>query len=134
MKLTIAHLDINSTPFNFLRSAGYIYIESRHTGQGSFSRPLGSGHYPRFHIYVDETDDTITFNLHLDQKQASYAGTSAHSGEYDGEAVAQEIQRLKNLLQINTSTKISNNNKTSEPAPPNSDPRSRRFSDILRNM
>jgi hypothetical protein len=134
MKLTITHSDINSTPFNFLRSAGYIYIESRQTGQGSFSRPLGSGHYPRFHVYVDEDDSTITFNLHLDQKQASYEGTSAHSGEYDGETVAQEIQRLKNFLQAHPPTKLSNNNKTSEPAPSSNDPRSRRFSDILRNM
>jgi len=128
MKLTIKTSDIDSTPFNFLRSAGYIYIESRQTGQGSFSRPLGSGHYPRFHIYVNEEENSIIFNIHLDQKQASYEGTSAHSGEYDGEVVAQEVQRLKGFLRPSGLAK-----KTHVSDSPNSDPRSRRFSDILRN-
>lgn len=128
MKLTIKTSDIDSTPFNFLRSAGYIYIESRHTGQGSFSRPLGNGHYPRFHIYVNEEENSITFNIHLDQKQASYEGTSAHSGEYDGEVVAQEVQRLKGLLRPSGLSK-----KTHISDSPSNDPRSRRFSDILRN-
>lgn len=129
MKLIIKDSDIDSTPFNFLRSAGYIYIESRQTGQGSFSRPLGNGHYPRFHIYVNEEDNSITFNIHLDQKQASYEGTSAHSGEYDGEIVAQEVQRLKGFLRPSSFVKKNGDSKAQ-----NSDPRSRRFSDILRNM
>lgn len=130
MKLIINNTDIDSTSFNFLRSAGYIYIESRQTGQGSFSRPLGNGHYPRFHIYVNEDEHQITFNIHLDQKQASYEGTSAHSGEYDGEIVAQEVQRLRGFLQPSPSQ----SNKTSRSNASTGDPRSRRFSDILRNM
>lgn len=128
MKLTISQADINTTPFNFLRSAGYIYIESRQTGQGSFSRPLGNGHYPRFHIYVNEEENATTFNIHLDQKQASYEGTSAHSGEYDGEIVEQEVQRLKGFLRASGLTKKKPNSNA-----PSNDPRSRRFSDILRN-
>ena len=59
MKLTLSQSDLDSTPALFLRSAGYTYIESYHTGKGSFARPLGSGHYPRFHVYVEEEDEKI---------------------------------------------------------------------------
>jgi len=37
------------------------------------------------------------FNLHLDQKQPSYAGAHAHNAEYEGEIVEREIERLKQL-------------------------------------
>ena len=33
-------------------------------------------------------------NLHLDQKEASYSGTSAHGGEYKGPLVEREMQRI----------------------------------------
>jgi hypothetical protein len=53
----------------------------------------GSG-YPRFHLYIKQEKDNIYFNLHLDQKKPSYQGTSAHSGEYEGELVGQEKERI----------------------------------------
>jgi hypothetical protein len=44
-------------------------------------------------------DDRIVFNLHLDQKQVSYKGAAhMHNAEYDSEAVADEIERLKGFL------------------------------------
>ena len=40
----------------------------------------------------------VIINLHLDQKRPRYQGTKAHNAEYDGEAIEQEIVRLKSLL------------------------------------
>ncbi|MFH1427077.1 MAG: hypothetical protein ABIG60_00925, partial [Patescibacteria group bacterium] len=82
--------------------AGYAYIQDRQTGKDSFVRRLGSNFYPRFHMYLEEEADKIIFNLHLDQKKPSYAGTHAHNAEYDGEVVEREIARLQELLAHNT--------------------------------
>ena len=84
-------------PEQWLRRAGYAYIRDRRSGQDSFSRRLGGGFYPRFHIYFSQDSDKIIFNLHLDQKQASYAGAHKHNAEYGGELVGAEITRLKDL-------------------------------------
>lgn len=57
--------------------------------------------YPRFHLYIkgDEEKDEIALNLHLDQKKPSYPGAQAHSGEYTGEAVEREAERIKKILE-----------------------------------
>lgn len=85
-------------PEQFLRRAGYGYIRDRKTGRDSFARRLGAGFYPRLHMYADEQGDSIIFNLHLDQKQPSYPGASAHNAEYGGEVVEEEIERLEKLI------------------------------------
>ena len=80
---------------NIMRKCGY--APDRHdskTGELRFFRSLIGRRYPRFHIYTTEHDSTATLNLHLDQKQPSYQGSSAHSGEYDGTLVEQEVQRI----------------------------------------
>jgi hypothetical protein len=77
-----------------LRHCGYAQIHDRHSGHDSFVRRLGTYHYPRFHVYVEGG----SINLHLDQKQASYKGTSAHAGEYDGPAVETEIRRIESII------------------------------------
>lgn len=90
----------------FLRQAGYTYIQDRRSGLTSFARTLGKGNYPRFHIYVDEYDDgRLAFKIHLDQKQASYEGTTAHSGEYNDGPVLEEVERLKSMLSTKSSAK-----------------------------
>ncbi|MBX4201167.1 hypothetical protein KW786_03530 [Candidatus Parcubacteria bacterium] len=38
------------------------------------------------------------FSLHLDQKKPSYEGSAGHSGDYDGDVVEGEVERIKNLL------------------------------------
>lgn len=96
-----------------MRRSGYGYLRDRNTGQGSYVRRLGSGFYPRFHVYLENNN----INLHLDQKQASYEGTSAHSGEYDGEVVENEAQRIINVMS-NLST--SDDESESNQAPKNS--------------
>lgn len=86
------------SPEQFLRRAGYGYIRDRKTGHDSYVRRLGSGFYPRLHMYVEERNRQTVFNLHLDQKQASYEGAHMHNAEYDGPVVWGEIERLKSLL------------------------------------
>ncbi|MCH7552279.1 hypothetical protein IIB49_02720, partial [Patescibacteria group bacterium] len=54
--------------------------------------------YPRFHIYAKEQEDTASLNIHLDQKQPSYEGSSAHSGEYEGSLIEQEVERIQSLV------------------------------------
>lgn len=100
MKLIIDKNLLDSTPEQFLRKAGYGYIRDRRSGNDSFVRRMGSGFYPRLHMYVEENNSQIIFNLHLDQKQPSYAGSRAHSGEYEGEVVEREIDRLRQFLNI----------------------------------
>ncbi len=80
-----------------MRRAGYRPL--RYTPQGELNcvRPLG-GPYPRFHIYVKGDKDIITFNIHLDQKKPIYEGVTAHSGDYDGEVVKDEVQRIKDTI------------------------------------
>jgi len=99
MKLIVAKKQLGGlAPEQWLRRAGYALI----SGQGnetSFVRRLSNGYYPRLHLYFNILDDKIVFNLHLDQKKASYAGVTRHSGEYDGELVSAEIERLKQYLE-----------------------------------
>jgi len=98
MKLIVEKDKLNITPELFMRQAGYTYLRDRHTGKDSFARRAGSNFYPRFHVYINEGDEKIVFNLHLDQKKPSYQGARAHSAEYEGEAVEREMERLKGLI------------------------------------
>ena len=98
MKFEINKEQLNNTYAYVLQRAGYKYIVDRHTGKESFVKILNSTGYPRWHLYVEENNDKIIFNLHLDQKKPLYQGQSAHSGEYDGDVVEEEMERLKGLL------------------------------------
>jgi len=98
MKITINKNKFNINAEQFLRRNGYAFIVDRRRGKESFVRRMGSGYYPRFHIYIKREDDRVIFDLHLDQKQASYKGSHMHNAEYDGEVVSGEIQRLKKLI------------------------------------
>ena len=87
------------TALNILRGAGYAFHHDRKMDKDSFVRRLGNGFYPRFHLYVDDSrSDRVVFDLHLDQKQASYKGSHMHSAEYEGELVSAEISRLKSYI------------------------------------
>ena len=98
MKITVDKNKFNINAEQFLRRNGYAFIVDRRRGKESFVRRMGSGYYPRFHVYIKRDDNRIIFDLHLDQKQASYAGAHMHNAEYDGETVGQEISRLKRLI------------------------------------
>jgi hypothetical protein len=79
------------------REIGYKPIGTTEKGELNCVRPLGAS-YPRFHIYLKETPEIITCNLHLDQKKPSYEGATAHSGDYESDTVRAEVERIKDIL------------------------------------
>lgn len=78
-----------------LRHAGYFPFRDPKSGEESFVCRLGPDFYPRFHLYAKEQSNTITLSLHLDQKQTSYGGSHMHNGEYEGEVVEREMERIR---------------------------------------
>ncbi|MFA5124492.1 MAG: hypothetical protein WC473_01515 [Patescibacteria group bacterium] len=96
MKISIPN---SLNPIDAVRRCGYGQILDRRATEPSFARRLGVGLYPRFHVYINQAGAGYVINLHLDQKQASYEGTSAHSGEYDGETVEAEGGKISECLQ-----------------------------------
>lgn len=81
-----------------MRKCGYTPDgKDERTDELRFFRSLSGRRYPRFHLYATILDDEATLNLHVDQKQPSYQGSSAHSGEYDGPLVENEAQRILSL-------------------------------------
>jgi hypothetical protein len=116
----------------FMRQAGYTYITNHKTGQGSFVKTFGRNNYPRFHVYVIEEGDKIIFNAHLDQKQASYEGVSAHSGEYDGPLVKEELERLKSLLGIGDINRGYFSHKKVKEIDASQESKAKRWSDLIK--
>ena len=109
MKFVVRKDELSENPEQFLRRAGYSYVRDKHSDVDSFVRRLGRNYYPRFHMYIKEQDghrqseaSKIIFNLHLDQKRPSYAGSPAHNAEYEGEVVEAEIKRLKDTITHNS--------------------------------
>jgi len=99
MKLAVNKKRLSLNPEAFLRRTGYALVHDSVTGQDSFVRRFTRDFYPRFHMYFENLDDRVIFNLHLDQKKASYEGAAhMHNAEYDGPIVADEIERLKGFL------------------------------------
>lgn len=97
MKLTLNKSSLKENSVQLMRTAGYIFKRGIVGEEMSFERPLETSGFPKFHIYLTEDQNNIYLNLHLDQKRPSYAGTSAHSGEYDGDLLTEEINRIKGL-------------------------------------
>lgn len=82
---------------NITRKINYSFQgKDEEKGDLSFVRPAHS--FPRFHIYAKQEGEDLIMNLHLDQKRPIYRGTSAHSGEYEGEIVEKEAERIKQIL------------------------------------
>lgn len=84
-----------------MRRCGYFF--ERLTGEEMifirFLTQARSG-YPRFHAYITQKQSPreTVINLHLDQKKPIYKGSAAHAGEYDGEIIEKEVERIKNIL------------------------------------
>jgi hypothetical protein len=100
MKFIVFNKDLDRAPEMWLREAGYRYHQGHGSNADSFIRPLGSTPYPQYHIYFIAENERVIFNLHLDQKKPSYPGSHAHSGEYEGAVVEEEIKRLKSLIKM----------------------------------
>lgn len=87
----------NILPLQFMRQLGY----HPHKENGSFEHRLSRNKFPRFHVYLKSLEDKWEISLHLDQKSACHEGQSAHSGEYDGELLQEEKERIIKALKIN---------------------------------
>lgn len=91
---------INNFNYNvpdLMRRLGYRPLGYTDKNELNCVRPLG-GDYPRFHIYLKESPEVITFNIHLDQKKPSYGNETAHSGDYESETVRDEVERIKEII------------------------------------
>ena len=87
---------------NLVRRCGYGEIRDFRSGETSYTRTLGAALYPRFDLYINkESDEGLILNLHLDQKQTRYEGQRAHSGEYEGELVENEVGRIRAIIEKN---------------------------------
>ncbi len=86
---------------DLMRRIGYKPIGTTEKGELNCVRPMGAD-YPRFHIYVKEEKlgdkDVLTLSLHLDQKKPVYEGVTAHGGDYEGEVVQDEAQRIRDVI------------------------------------
>ena len=89
---------IKENIYGLMRKAGYHFQgKEMEKEELIFTRPKRG--YPRFHLYLKVGGENLIFNLHLDQKRPIYKGTTAHSGEYDGEIVKKEAEGIKEILQ-----------------------------------
>ncbi|HUW72127.1 MAG TPA: hypothetical protein VMV66_03005 [Candidatus Humimicrobiaceae bacterium] len=87
--------------YTLMRRAGYPAVllskrKGRQKNELEFARPVRG--YPRFHLFVKLQNNTLIFKLHLDQKKPIYKGTPAHAGEYDGDLVVKEAERIKEMF------------------------------------
>jgi len=97
MDFTIKNIQENIS--NVARKIGYLILEAKTPNEYNMVRKITGQNYPRFHIYLKTAGEKYFFNLHLDQKEPSYEGSHAHSGEYFGPVVEQEADRIKQILQ-----------------------------------
>lgn len=82
--------------FSLARKIGYHFLRKTEKNEWEFARPPAG--YPRFHLFLKQENGLI-INIHLDQKKPVYKGTHAHSGEYEGEILEKETERIKKELQ-----------------------------------
>lgn len=87
-------------PEKTILRCGYAKIIDRRMGKTSFAKRIHRDFYPRFHVYIKAEGESVIFDLHLDQKRPIYEGVTAHSGEYDGEVVEHEAERVKNTINL----------------------------------
>lgn len=85
-------------PEKSILRCGYGKIVDRRMNKISFAKRIHRDFYPRFHVYIKVEGESVIFDLHLDQKRPIYEGVTAHSGEYDGEVVEREMQRIQALI------------------------------------
>ncbi|MBI4119269.1 MAG: hypothetical protein HY456_00290 [Parcubacteria group bacterium] len=82
---------------DLMRQLGYKPLGYTPDGELNCVRPI-YGDYPRFHIYLKEDKENLFFSLHLDQKKPSYAGSTAHGGDYDSDTVKDEAERITGFI------------------------------------
>ncbi|OGZ65780.1 MAG: hypothetical protein A2822_01195 [Candidatus Staskawiczbacteria bacterium RIFCSPHIGHO2_01_FULL_41_41] len=90
--------NIQKSTSDLMRTIGYQPAYFQKPGEVSIVRQLTGNDYPRFHLYIKQSGPDFNFSLHLDQKKPSYEGQTGHNGDYDGEVVEGEAERIKSLL------------------------------------
>lgn len=99
MKWMINKTDLRHNIIQAMRNCQYRYQHTTTNNEHSFTRVVYNNQpFPRFHLYVNEVDDKVIFNLHLDQKKSVYEGQTAHSADYDDPVVTTEYQRIISSL------------------------------------
>jgi len=93
MKTIISNLKDN--PRTLIRRAGYSEHYDNRSRETSYARRLGTGVFPKFHVYLSERAGGVEVSIHIDQKQPSYGVGHAHSGDYDGPLIERELERIK---------------------------------------
>ena len=96
MKFEIKNLQSNINII--MRQIGYQPAYFQEPGEFSVVKKIMGSDYPRFHLYIKNTGSDFSFNLHLDQKKPSYEGSTAHGGDYESEAVRDEVERIKEII------------------------------------
>ncbi len=92
MNIIIKKSDLKENLYNFLRKRGYSPFHD------SYVRLLSRSGYPRFHLYPKDDKERYILSLHLDQKRPSYGKETAHSGEYEGNVVEEEAERIESFV------------------------------------
>ncbi len=117
MKITYTRDEVPQ-PLQVLRQSGYSHFIDPNTKKSSYILKPTAGFYPRFHLYLKQTETSVVFDLHLDQKKPSYGGSNMHGGEYDGPTVEKEMARIDRWVQATSGKKPSNTpNPSSSPRP-----------------
>src|SRR3989344_5316569 len=96
--MTIKIPNFKQGPVDFMRSCGSAF--AREVGVEASCMRRVSGHdYPRYHAYVKKDGTALIVNLHIDQGKPSYGGNHAHNGEYEGELVDREAERIRGFAE-----------------------------------
>ena len=93
MKIVLQNLKDNVR--TLIRRAGYSEHYDNRSRQTSYARRLGTGIFPKFHVYLSEQSGGVEVSIHIDQKQPSYGVGHMHSGDYDGPLIEKELNRIK---------------------------------------
>ena len=93
MKIILQNLKDNAR--TLIRRAGYSEHYDTRSQQTSYARRLGTGIFPKFHVYLAEQAGGVEVSIHIDQKQPSYGSGHMHSGDYDGPLIERELERIK---------------------------------------
>lgn len=88
---------------SLLRSCGYKRIDDKKTATISYVRQLTRQHYPRFHLYLQESEKEVVVSLHLDQTKTRFENHRAHRADYESDEVKTELYRIYKILQASAS-------------------------------
>ena len=89
---------LTDTPRSIMRRIGYGETPG-FKGEISYAKRIHGALFPRFHVYIAQKDGGMQVSIHLDQKAATYKGSHAHSGEYEGPLVEREMARIAQAIQ-----------------------------------